>query len=563
MGFFQKIWKYCVAHWLPGIVYGLPLLLLMVLLARNPFSQRTLIPNFEPFPDAFHYVTTPRCWLSGQGWNICREGGLVIRPGVPPLYSVLMIPFFVIRNDPRMFYFLNLSLSVVSFVMLAVIVKNLKLAKLFRFTVLILFATNYYTFWFPSLAMAEQLLVPWFLLSLWLVSSRVSLKKAVLAGVVAVGFYLIKYSAAPLVVVFGTLYFIKICTSYLRKSEGKDWLTQGKKTLANKEFWLLITSYLFTGVMVVMIGVGPRIFDSLIQISRSLLPQPVEPATGVTSARAAVSWAFSVGHFSKHFPQFFSVLFGKPVRFLWSALPLIPGWLGVIGVLGLVWGSVKAKSRWLTVCCLLCVIAQLIFMSVFYVVDARYVIIFLPAMLIGAGLFMGNLGEVMTQKKLFNLFQVAVVGAVSLYLVSQASLLKHTILVNLKYAETPWWYLASRSADAYLTVEYPEGERPVLITAIPPHLYDFYTSGRVQLLPLSHDHDFRGDRKNLWGDHDYEDLPALYASFLQDGRAVYVTNYGIGNEAPRHADLQNLKDNFQLELIKEDCHGACNLWRVR
>ncbi|MFZ1720913.1 MAG: hypothetical protein WAU07_00215, partial [Microgenomates group bacterium] len=100
----------------------------LLLLAKNPFSERTLIPNFEPYPDTFYYITTSRCALQGKGWKLCRpeiENVAGIESSVAPLYSALLMPGFVINFDPRFFYFTNVLLALLSFLIFFLIAKKI------------------------------------------------------------------------------------------------------------------------------------------------------------------------------------------------------------------------------------------------------------------------------------------------------------------------------------------------------------------------------------------------------------------------------------------------------
>ena len=67
----------------------------------------------------------------------------------------------------------------------------------------------------------------------------------------------------------------------------------------------------------------------------------------------------------------------------------------------------------------------------------------------------------------------------------------------------------------------------------------------------------------MWGEYDYTDLIKLYTQFMDEGREVYVMNYGLGNEQARKDDFQKIQDNFSLTLEQEGCHGACNIWSVK
>ena len=98
-------------------------LLFALLIYKNPFSQRTLIPNFEPFPDTFHYINPALSLLKGNGFSINRDGR-VIRPNVPPLYSLSLIPAFAIKLDPRISYYSNAALAFISLFLFWSILKN-------------------------------------------------------------------------------------------------------------------------------------------------------------------------------------------------------------------------------------------------------------------------------------------------------------------------------------------------------------------------------------------------------------------------------------------------------
>jgi hypothetical protein len=157
------MWSKKLRRWIQFFLPHWPLLIAVFILAallfRNPFSDRTLIPNFDPFPDAFHYVTPPWCLLQGKGWRLCRPEYEGIKPDVPPLYSLTLLPFFAVMNDPRMFYFANVLLSFISLVLLYTILKKVTANAPTIFFVLLLYVTNYFIYWYPSLAMAENLIM--------------------------------------------------------------------------------------------------------------------------------------------------------------------------------------------------------------------------------------------------------------------------------------------------------------------------------------------------------------------------------------------------------------------
>src|SRR5258708_5858274 len=129
---------YVQRHW----VALFPFCLFALLLFRNPFSDRNLISNLEPYPDSIHYISPALGVLRGQGLYINREGRKLL-PGVPPLYSLILVPVFALNQDVRMFYFVNVAFSFVAFVFFYLIIRRLILQKLFIFLLLCLYAVNY------------------------------------------------------------------------------------------------------------------------------------------------------------------------------------------------------------------------------------------------------------------------------------------------------------------------------------------------------------------------------------------------------------------------------------
>src|SRR5581483_3848116 len=196
----------------PNIAFIVCLFIFALLLARNPFSTRNLIPNFEPSPDAIYYVNTARSLLNGQGFEVSRNGRGFI-PYVPPLYSLSFLPIFALNNDPRLFYVMNVLLMLSSFVLLYLIVKKITDNTWIISFVLFLFVTNFYIYWYPTLAMAENLILPLFLASILLLMTKISYKNIVLAAIIDVAFYATKYEAISLSGIYFLIYIFKLFRS--------------------------------------------------------------------------------------------------------------------------------------------------------------------------------------------------------------------------------------------------------------------------------------------------------------------------------------------------------------
>lgn len=539
--------QYLKSHW--PLLLVLPLFLL--LLARNPFSQRTLIANFEPFPDSFHYLTTVRCWLAGEGWQLCREGRTV-EPMVPPVYSLWLLPFLVVDNDPRMFYFANVAASLLGLILFYLLLKEIRLKRSSQFLLLLLFATNYYLYWLPTLAMAEVLLVPLFLLLLLcIVKPQFKWK---LMGAVSIGLlYGTKYAAAPLVLSGGLVLLWQTWT-----------IKNGRQRIPT------LGAIIGTITLLLLFIKGPQFFTSLLGIGsvllaglvRPLLEQTVPQSAAAAQATQAVeaNWAFSAAFIPLHFPEYLKLALGKSGLLLWKYVPLVPFLLGLLGLCGVIINLFVKKYRGLAFAILLLLFSQILFMSSFYSVDGRYVIIAIPSLLTGLALLIKQFENYLTQRRIsFTIPFITVLGAMSILLLS-ATRLKFDVMLNLKYAETPWWYLSVVHLNNYFSQ--PQTDRPIMITAIPPYLVDFYSNGNYQLMPLSQDMDFRHMKKDLFGEYDFSDLPSLYQNLYQQGKALYVTPYGIGNVQQRNDDWAILQHTFELQPVAPGCYELCTIYEV-
>jgi hypothetical protein len=207
---------------LANIIFGISAVFYLLLLCRNPFSERTLIPNFDPFPDATYYLAPPLNLLKGYGLNMYREGRYLI-PGVAPLYSLSLLPAFLFKADPRMFYLVNVFLSLISLLLFYLIIKKVLIADRDQKTIrllnygylsiiLFLYITNFYLSWYPQWAMAENLLLPLFLLGVYLLLSEINFRTVLLSGLIPLSFVATKYANFPLTLIYPCLYIYKICS---------------------------------------------------------------------------------------------------------------------------------------------------------------------------------------------------------------------------------------------------------------------------------------------------------------------------------------------------------------
>ena len=350
---------------------------LFFLLFRNPYSTRTLIPNFEPFPDSFHYVTVARCFIAEGTWNLCRSGLQTGLPGsdpsVPQGYSLALLPGFLLSFDPRTFYFTNVFLSYLSVVLLYAILKKITKEPFIHALVLGITVTSYHFFWLPTLAMAENLLVPLFLLSCYLMLQKTTKKVLLATGTVAVAFYFTKFAYVPLVVTLVAVQFFKMALPNLRQKKYKQ---------------TLIATIILGLPILLLLPFSYNFAKSIAFLLRIITPKTQAPGSSTVT-----NSYFGMSVFADHFSEYVQILLGHPARFLWDVRPWFSKLIGWLGFLGILSALIKPKHRTFALYLGISTLAQTIFMSTFYAFDSRYIFTGFFAILLGLALLLDNISS--------------------------------------------------------------------------------------------------------------------------------------------------------------------------
>lgn len=522
-------------------------LIFLLLLLKNPFSERNLISNLEPFPDTIHYLNPSLSLLRGEGLYVVREGRVLVT-AVPPLYSLTLIPIYLLNQDVRMFYFINLVLAIVSFLAfyktLEVLIKN----NWIILVILFLYVTNYFVYWYPNLAMAENLILTLFMVSLFLLVRKSNSLSIAAAGFLAVSFYATKYAAVTLSLAFILMYLAKILTEYKKHSLKKTCLLLAAT----------LTAFLAFALFEYFVK-GKNSFSSILILQSWLFPTQSPVAADLVNKKD--TW-FSFIYFHKNIALYINALIGNPMKFLWDMTPLTPKYVAIAGIFGLFINLVKKDLRIVITYLILSIAFTVLFLSTFYSVDARYIYHAIPALLIGFGLFLTLLSEISFFKKRKFIFYLVLLSVFVIYFGQNAIRLKSQIMINIKYAETPWYYIAAKETNIFFDAIEPGSKKPVLISALPPYYLDFFSRGKYSLLPLSKDQEFRSFKEIAWGPNDYSDLIALYNKYLKSGYDMYVSNNGLGNEGYLHAGFDAINENFNLTKVKSACFDTCNIYKI-
>lgn len=524
-------------------LFGLGIFILFFLLIlKNPYSHRNLISNLEPFPDSQHYITAPLCFINSGEWKLCRLNNLDLegsKPSVPPLYSLYIMPFLFVNSDPRTVYFANLSLSFIALVFFRKVLSKLFKNDWITNILSIVLISSYSFYWLPTLAMAENFFLPLFMIGLYLLLEKVSIRNAIFAGIVTVSFYGSKYALAPMTFVYGISYIVKIFASY-----GKE----------PKEFFKHSLYYLSAGTILT-----PLFFDikSLFYFSSGIANTTIGGKSG--------SSTFSLSFFQKHFFEYIKPLFGQSQRFLWDWTPLLPQWLASLSIVGLAVSIFERKKILFSFFLINSLVLQIVFMSTFYVVDTRYVYNLLPTLLIGFGFLL----DLIRKKLVFTLpffkeakynytFYIMSFVLIGYYLVTSFSGIKKQIGLNFKYTETPWWKVSVDEYNTFFTKE----NNNYLIALHSPFFLDYYSNQNYQPLPMNQDQDFNGQFRRIWGEGDYSNLIELYKTKMENHN-VYVTNYGINATSSFEKSFIEIKEKFDLIQVHDGCHHLCNIYQLQ
>lgn len=536
-----------------------PLLLVLPILVgllwRNPFSERTLIPNFEPFPDSFHYIVPARCLIQHQTFTLCRNEQPGLSPSVPPIYSLVLLPGYVLQSDPRFFYFTNVVLAIGSVIVLYQIAKKLAFPQVITFLVLFSYVTSYHVYWFPTLAMAENVMLFLMFISWHQFLLPKNVKNAAIQGLVLSAIYGSKYASLPLVSLTGLLYFGTLLFEWYHKQTSR-------KNVIKVSFVLFISfaiPFLILGGIRPLIGLWNAITSILATITQASVGS--EAASGVTASTTSSNPWFSTDYFTTHLKFYLEATIGKATNVLWDRRSFFPIWVGVAGWSGLVLGIFRKKYQTISIVLASTTLLQAVALSFFYAADSRYQLQVLAAGYISLGIYLSILHQTFVQ-----LQQSRAIKAFLLILFLGTALfsfqrIKSQLSLNLKYAETPWWYLMVEEMDAYFSDT--ASDETMLITLGSPYFFDFYSNNKYSLLPLSASQDFIQSANIVWGIDEQKTLLATYEDQLSNGKQVYITNFGVNANSQFTSEFTAVTKHFELEEVQTGCHQLCNIYELK
>ena len=499
----------------------------LALAFKNPFKENNLISNLEPSPDVYYYSVPAWNWVHGKGFKM-EAFGIEIEKIVPPLYGIVLAPFFKIWGDVRCYYFANVLLGILSIYLFFKLIENfLGKRKLFlQFTLGLVLVTNFYFYNLPTLMMAENVLIPLTLAAVILMFKPLKLSSFVGSLMLMTLLAFTKISSFPVLVVFGMVLLIKIIKSMF-------W-----KKLSKKQ--LVVLGVLF-------------VFIFMMAFVKVALPN--------LKALPSVSGSFSVRFISKTLPIYLKEFVGINGSYLWFANQQIEQWLGIVCLLGMGLGLFWKKYRNKVIILVAVILAVMVFHSMMSYPEGRYISTVIPLFMLGVGVILDKLN-----KNIYLILFLGVYfltkGTVNGFYERKATSLKRQILNNqLEENEIPWTWVAVQSFNEY----FKDKTDIYLGTVTNPFYINYFGNGNYKFVPLSPRQEFSGAGKGFIDEYfkNSNSLVDIYQNLLDTGKEVYVTNYYLTYyHGGLDSDYLNIEKNFKFSQVSDGCLGECKIYKL-
>lgn len=513
----------------------------MLLLLRNPLSGNNFISELEPSPDSIHYLNPLVSLLQGSGLMISYQGRRVAT-NVPPLYSLILFPIYFIFHEIRFFYITNVLLTIISTILFYKIITKLFVSNTVKSILFLAFVTNYIIYWYPQVAMAENLLIPLYLFSIWLLLQPLTILSVLLLSLLTMAFFATKYIAWILSLSLIAIFIIKV---------------KSQKALLSRKY--LFLSLFFSSLLLLLsifayieyLNKGINIFNvvriNLEQLTKVSFSFQVPDTTGT----------YSKFYMAGNFIRYLAGIMGGPVTVLQKDFILLPIIIGMVSAAAIFINLFIGKNRLLSFYFFIAIIGTLYFISIFYIVDARYLFVFIPAFFIIFGIFLETIG------KFLNIVYLGFVYLAIILAMLPLSIGQVTDEINLNFfqPEKAKNYEAIMVMNTY-TNEFTKTAKPLIISTLSPYMVDFYSNHKYEMLPLSSSQYFIGSAEKTWGINLKQSLTDIYKDYLTVNRVVLVSAYQTEDKFWFRFDMENIKEKFNLYLASRGCGDNCNLYRL-
>lgn len=522
-------WYFRESHHLAFLTTLFLLVIYLPFAWKDVFSDRWLGPNLEPYPDTLYYLSPAWNLVRGNGFGMFFEG-LEFKWITPPLYSLFVSIFFWLFKDVRSFFFLNLGFMLSSiYLFTRILWVKLSLPRMQKLLIIGLFGiiltTNFYFYVLPGMALAENPTLFFTLLGVYWLSLKPKKSLAYALAMLPAALMLVKLANLGIAMGLGLATLL--------------WLgLKNKRTV-----WLAW----FSGSLMAAGILGLFLWKSGI-----LIPQ----------RSTAIETPFSLSYFWNNLQFYVLSLLGKPTLFLWFRErlyhPFVGSGLAILSFLA----TFLPKYRSYAVSLLLIIIGQVVFMSLFYVGDFRYILAVVPMLYLVAALGYGAFTAGLKLRwhfvliTIIMLFYFCLPGAK----IGEPNIitLRTQAVLNLKYAETPWNYLAVANFNQYFK------NRPgsYLLTYLPPFYIDLYRTANYHFLPASQVQNFVNGPEGWLKKKGISQLTDHYDRLLRAGERVYISNSYVNNLGSWVLEYEQLKKWYNFNLVHKGCLESCNIYRI-
>lgn len=541
----KSLKKHLHKHW---IFYGLTFLLIL-LLFKNPFSGRNSVSNLDPFPDALMYITASK--------NLVNEGNLKIiyksiqlDSTIPPLYSISIAPFYYIFRDPRSFYFANVLFTLISAIFFYKITFKLFKNNLIRTALFLAFVSNFIIFGYSSFAMAENLLICLFIISIYLLTEPITTKRSLFLGLLTTAFFATKYIAWTLSFSLGLTFVVLLFTQKMKKAQ------------MFKLFSLYSSALIVSFFALIFIESMTKEQGLLAQI-RAYLPNLAQTLSSISTLGSG-NQTESIATYSKSYIQnnllrYFAGLIGGPAPAAGKDFIITPIIIGMGSLMGIFVNVFFSRLKLLSFYLLMIFLTTFIYVLFLFVTDIRYLFIMIPVQIIVFGISLNTLLEYLRTRRF--LLSYSVIIFISLTAITLN--IYPAVLTQLKAN-----FFDGDHSRVYQTVmffnqsfdEPKPGKKPFLISTLPPLMIDYYSNQNYNLLPFSRFQHFM-HKPEIWGIQENTDLFKLYKQYIKEGRDIYLSDHDT-NSNIYSATYSIYKQTFALITVSTGCQNQCNIFRL-
>ena len=187
---------------------------------------------------------------------------------------------------------------------------------------------------------------------------------------------------------------------------------------------------------------------------------------------------------------------------------------------------------------------------IYFYLDTRFII---SIILISIILFIQILQKVTVKKSFIICISLIILGSL---VANQYKLYKIIIGQNILGNTRGWQYEAVLHIGTFMQ-DKPDS---IFVTALHPPLFSLYGYDNVALLPLAITQEFYEDR--IWGEIDSNPVTEI-TKRLEHNTQIYTSNAYVTALPMYSESLENIKTEFNLELIQSGCLETCNIYSVK